>query len=138
MSEYYYSLKSRNWLDILINDITVVLAVSITVGIALKFVYFQILVNEATLQGKSIYYMYFPYFPNLLDSTGLIISSVYLAFRARVRPFIVSHKTTIVSTCEPPEQDDVEKEANGRNRSVLKDEGPWQNGSIKKEKEKRK
>lgn len=60
----------------LLKDLLIVLLVSGTVGIALKFVAFQMLLN---IYGTPAYAV-FPYFPNLLDSAFLIITALTLAF----------------------------------------------------------
>ncbi len=67
----------------LLKDLLIVLLVSGTVGIALKFVAFQILLNT---YGKPAYAT-FPYFPNLLDSAFLIVAALALAFYALKRRF---------------------------------------------------
>jgi hypothetical protein len=60
----------RNWNE-LTNDCVLIALLTGTIGIALKFVtYF----NQ---------WVYFPAFPNTLDSAFLIISAGYLAWRAK-------------------------------------------------------
>ncbi len=58
--------KGWTW-KILLFDLSIILAVSGTVGIALKFIYY--------LEK----WVWFPYFPNVLDSAFLIASVCYLA-----------------------------------------------------------
>jgi hypothetical protein len=60
----------NRWSDLL-NDCIQIALVCGTIGIALKFITFF---NQ---------WVYFPTFPNLLDSTFLIISIVYFAWKAR-------------------------------------------------------
>jgi hypothetical protein len=60
------------WSDLL-NDCIQIALVCGTIGIALKFVTFF---NQ---------WVYFPTFPNFLDSTFLIIATIYLAWNARKR-----------------------------------------------------
>lgn len=55
----------------LVSDCLLLVFVTGTVGIALKFVTFF---NQ---------WVYFPSFPNALDSTFLIVAVVYLAWRTR-------------------------------------------------------
>ena len=57
----------------LVHDAMLVLFVCGTIGIALKFVTFF------------DQWVYFPSFPNVVDSTFLISAVVYLAWRARKR-----------------------------------------------------
>jgi len=61
----------KSWSSLLHTLITIA-AVTGTAGIALKFVYFQILINS----HDTITYAVFPYFPNLLDSAFLICSVI--------------------------------------------------------------
>jgi len=60
----------RNWNELL-NDCIQITLVCGTIGIALKFIAF--------FDQR----VYFPTFPNLLDSAFLIISVTYLAWKAR-------------------------------------------------------
>jgi hypothetical protein len=60
----------KKWKD-LFSDLLVVLFVSGTVGIALKF---------TTYFNK---WIYFPSFPNILDSTFLILAVVYLTWKMK-------------------------------------------------------
>ncbi|UCH01724.1 MAG: hypothetical protein JSV20_07720 [Candidatus Bathyarchaeota archaeon] len=62
-------------------DVLSVLFISGTIGIALKFITFQIILNENLLYGNILYDLFFPYFPNLLDSFFLISAALYLAWR---------------------------------------------------------
>jgi hypothetical protein len=59
----------RNWNE-LANDCIMITLLTGTIGIALKFITFF------------DQWVYFPSFPNALDSAFLIISVVYLAWRA--------------------------------------------------------
>lgn len=53
-----------------LNNCFIIVLVSGTIGIALKFLaYFN-------------HWVYFPYFPNIIDSMFLVISAVYLGSRA--------------------------------------------------------
>ena len=65
-------------------DLLTVLMVSGTIGIALKFVTFQIVLNNNLAQGNILSGAFFPYFPNLLDSLFLIISILFIALRVLV------------------------------------------------------
>ncbi len=56
-----------------VNNCFIVILVAGTIGIALKFIaYFN-------------HWVYFPSFPNILDSAFLVISAVYLGSRAFIR-----------------------------------------------------
>jgi hypothetical protein len=59
------------------------LCISSIVGIALKFLTFQILLNENLTQGNLLTEVIFPYFPNVLDSLCLIVASIILLIRRR-------------------------------------------------------
>ena len=65
----------------LASDLLSILFISGTVGIALKFITFQIIVNENLASGNLLTDAFFPYFPNVLDSAFLISSVLYLAWR---------------------------------------------------------
>ena len=65
----------------LVVDLLTVLLISGTIGIALKFVTFQIILNENLVSGNLLTGLFFPYFPNLLDSLFLISSVTFLAWR---------------------------------------------------------
>jgi len=61
------------------------------VGIALKLIFYVIMINVyIALLPNNIYAVaiaenfFFPYFPNALDSAFLIIAAVYLAFEKRI------------------------------------------------------
>jgi hypothetical protein len=60
----------NRWNDLL-NDLIQITLVCGTIGIALKFITFF------------DQWVYFPTFPNFLDSTFLILAITYLAWRAR-------------------------------------------------------
>jgi hypothetical protein len=60
----------KNWAE-LANDCIMIALLTGTIGIALKFVTFF------------NHWVYFPAFPNTLDSAFLIISVIYLAWRAK-------------------------------------------------------
>lgn len=62
-------------------DLLSVLFVSGTIGIALKFITFQIMLNENLVSGNLLTDAFFPYFPNVLDSAFLISSVLYLTWR---------------------------------------------------------
>jgi hypothetical protein len=62
----------ERWSDLL-NDCVLVILVCGTIGIALKFITFF---NQ---------WVYFPSFPNVLDSTFLVFAVVYLAWKVRKR-----------------------------------------------------
>jgi len=62
----------NRWSDLL-NDCIQIALVCGTIGIALKFITFF------------DQWVYFPTFPNLLDSTFLIISVIYFAWKSRKR-----------------------------------------------------
>ena len=62
-------------------DLLTVLMISGTIGIALKFVTFQVVLNSNLAAGNILTGLFFPYFPNLLDSAFLILSILFLAGR---------------------------------------------------------
>jgi hypothetical protein len=62
----------NRWSD-LANDLVQILFICGTIGIALKFISFF------------DQWVYFPTFPNFLDSTFLIVATVYFAWKARKR-----------------------------------------------------
>ena len=62
-------------------DLLSILLISGTIGIALKFITFQIILNENLASGNLLTDVFFPYFPNVLDSAFLISSVLYLAWR---------------------------------------------------------
>jgi len=62
-------------------DLLSILFISGTIGIALKFITFQIIVNENLASGNLLTDVFFPYFPNVLDSAFLISAVFYLAWR---------------------------------------------------------
>lgn len=66
--------------DLAVNLLTI-LAIFGNVGIALKFVTFQAILNSNLAAGNSLTGLFFPYFPNLLDSAFLILSSLFLGWR---------------------------------------------------------
>jgi hypothetical protein len=63
------------------SDLLTVLMISGTIGIALKFVTFQVVLNSNLAAGNILTGLFFPYFPNLLDSGFLILSILFLAGR---------------------------------------------------------
>jgi intracellular septation protein A len=63
-------LREKNWKE-LANDCLLLVLVSGSIGIALKF---------TTFFDK---WVYFPSFPNLLDATFLIFSVIYLAYKIK-------------------------------------------------------
>jgi hypothetical protein len=65
----------------LARDLLSILFISGTIGIALKFITFQIIVNENLASGNLLTDAFFPYFPNVLDSAFLISAVFYLAWR---------------------------------------------------------
>jgi hypothetical protein len=62
-------------------DLLSILFISGTIGIALKFITFQIILNENLASGNLLTDVFFPYFPNVLDSAFLISAVFYLAWR---------------------------------------------------------
>ena len=62
-------------------DLLSLLFISGTIGIALKFITFQIILNENLASGNILTDVFFPYFPNILDSAFLISAVFYLAWR---------------------------------------------------------
>ena len=62
-------------------DLLSILFISGTIGIALKFITFQIILNENLASGNLLTNIFFPYFPNVLDSAFLISAVFYLAWR---------------------------------------------------------
>jgi hypothetical protein len=60
----------KNWKD-LVGDLLVVLSVTGTIGIALKFI---------TFFDK---WVFFPSFPNIFDSTFLILAVLYLVWKMK-------------------------------------------------------
>lgn len=62
-------------------DLLSILFISGTIGIALKFITFQIILNENLASGNILTNIFFPYFPNVLDSAFLISAVFYLAWR---------------------------------------------------------
>jgi hypothetical protein len=65
----------------LASDLLSLLFISGTIGIALKFITFQFIVNENLASGNLLTHAFFPYFPNVLDSAFLISAVLYLAWR---------------------------------------------------------
>jgi hypothetical protein len=63
-------IEYSSW-RMLLNDCVIVMLVSGTIGIALKF---------TTLFD---HYVYFPAFPNIFDAIFLIVSVVYLAWKVK-------------------------------------------------------
>lgn len=51
-----------------------------TLGIALKFLTFQILLNMGLSNGDLLTGLWFPFFPNVLDSLFLVLGASYLAY----------------------------------------------------------
>jgi hypothetical protein len=68
----------------LLNDILLITCVFGSTGIALKFVYFQVVLNLNLYAGNVVKEVIFPFFPNLLDSVVLILSAVYFVVRLRL------------------------------------------------------
>jgi hypothetical protein len=62
-------------------DLLSILFISGTIGIALKFITFQIILNENLASGNLLTDVFFPYFPNVLGSAFLISAVFYLAWR---------------------------------------------------------
>ena len=62
-------------------DLISILFVSGTIGIALKFITFLIILNQNLASGNLLTDLFFPYFPNVLDSAFLISSVLYLTWR---------------------------------------------------------
>jgi hypothetical protein len=60
----------------LLNKLIVIAFIMGTIGIAMKFVTTMI---QCELYGM---YVFFPFFPNILDSTFLIIGVIYLGIKA--------------------------------------------------------
>jgi len=56
-----------------------------TIGIALKFLTFQIRLNQQLHNGNILNDLWFPYFPNMLDSAFLIISVIGLIILGRTK-----------------------------------------------------
>lgn len=77
-----------HWRELL-NDCIQIALVCGTIGIALKFITFF---NQ---------WVYFPTFPNLLDSTFLIISITYFAWKTRKHNPQKTEKQTIFSPSKP-------------------------------------
>ena len=51
------------------------------VGIALKFLAFQIVLNLHIYEGHVLTECWFPFFPNVLDSLFLVVGALYLAWK---------------------------------------------------------
>jgi hypothetical protein len=62
-------------------DLLVILFLAGTIGIALKFITFQIILNQNLAAGNLLIDAFFPYFPNVFDSAFLIMSVLYLTWR---------------------------------------------------------
>ena len=62
-------------------DLISIMFISGTIGIALKFITFLIILNQNLASGNLLTDLFFPYFPNVLDSTFLISSVLYLTWR---------------------------------------------------------
>jgi len=67
----------------LLKDFSIVACLAGTIGIALKFATFQIILNMKLAQGDILQGAFFPFFPNLLDVAFLILSTLYLSLLAR-------------------------------------------------------
>lgn len=82
MSQSYegYGGDTMNFKELL-GKLVVIAFASGTIGVALKFLTFQIVLNQNLYVGNVIDSVWFPYFPNVLDSIFLIISALYLAYR---------------------------------------------------------
>jgi hypothetical protein len=65
-------------------DLISILFVSGTIGIALKFITFLIILNQNLASGNLLTDLFFPYFPNVLDSAFLISSVLYLTWRLMI------------------------------------------------------
>jgi hypothetical protein len=53
-----------------------------TIGIALKFLTFQIVLNERLYSGDVLNSVWYPYFPNVVDVAFLILSILYVSHLA--------------------------------------------------------
>lgn len=73
----------KNYRELVV-DLLTILLISGTIGIAFKFITFQIILNENLFSGNILTDLFFPYFPNLLDSIFLISSVIFLAWRVVV------------------------------------------------------
>jgi hypothetical protein len=74
------AFRQRTFKDMAM-DLLSILFLSGTIGIALKFIAFQIIINENLASGNVLTEVFFPYFPNVIDSVFLISSVLYLAWR---------------------------------------------------------
>jgi|GEM_PF-3912937 len=74
----------NNWRS-LIKDLLTIVCIFGTVSIALKFLYFQLSLNLNLKAGNIITEIYFPFFPNVLDSAFLIFATLFLAAKSLKR-----------------------------------------------------
>lgn len=63
------------------SNVLVVLLVAGNIGVALKFVTFQIILNSNLAEGNILTGVFLPYFPNLLDSAFIISSMLFFAWK---------------------------------------------------------
>lgn len=71
----------RTWHSLL-SDLLAIVCVMGVIGVALKFLFFQIVLN-LKLYGDVLSEVIFPFFPNVLDSAFLIFAACWLAIRKK-------------------------------------------------------